>query len=232
MIQSAGFILFREDENKKILFLLLCSRTGIWGFPKGCLKKNENKIEAAVRELFEETGINHFYVVAGFSHSVSYHLPSGNLKNVFLQTAKTNNKKVILSREHTDYAWLNYSDAINLLVFNNSKRTLQSCYDYIRNNRSLIMIQEKTYSIVEKIPKGKTKTYKSISDSFSGKVHPRTVGSFLNKNYNPNIPCHRVVYSNGCIGGYNKGVVEKIKKLKQEKVLIKRNRDVLRIDLK
>jgi methylated-DNA-[protein]-cysteine S-methyltransferase len=49
----------------------------------------------------------------------------------------------------------------------------------------------------------------------------RSVGNILNKNYNPNIPCHRVIKSNGLIGGYNRGEKNKVKILKSEGVEIK-----------
>jgi len=55
----------------------------------------------------------------------------------------------------------------------------------------------------------------------------RAVGSILNKNRNPDIPCHKVIRSDGKIGGYNKGTREKEALLKREGVLIKNRRVVL-----
>lgn len=55
----------------------------------------------------------------------------------------------------------------------------------------------------------------------------RAVGNVLNKNKNPDIPCHRVVRSDGKIGGYNKGACQKEALLKREGVLIKNRRAVL-----
>ncbi|MCS7245968.1 MAG: NUDIX domain-containing protein [candidate division WOR-3 bacterium] len=52
---STGFILF-YIENSRIYYLLL-KHTSYWGFPKGKIEKNENELEGAIRELYEETGI-------------------------------------------------------------------------------------------------------------------------------------------------------------------------------
>jgi O-6-methylguanine DNA methyltransferase len=59
-------------------------------------------------------------------------------------------------------------------------------------------------------------TYKQVA-LFVGKPKAfRAVGNALNKNYDPQIPCHRVIHSDGKIGGYNRGEDLKIMKLKEE----------------
>jgi O-6-methylguanine DNA methyltransferase len=47
----------------------------------------------------------------------------------------------------------------------------------------------------------------------------RAVGNILNKNYDPKIPCHRVIRVDGSTGGYNRGSAQKIKILKLEKAI-------------
>lgn len=75
---------------------------------------------------------------------------------------------------------------------------------------------EKVYKIVKEIPKGKTMTYKEVA-ILAGKPKAfRAVGNILNKNFNSEIPCHRVIRSDGKIGGYNRGGDNKIKILKDE----------------
>jgi O-6-methylguanine DNA methyltransferase len=79
------------------------------------------------------------------------------------------------------------------------------------------LFAEKIYSIVKKIPKGQTLTYKEVA-KLSGRPKAfRAVGNILNKNYNPEIPCHRVVRSDGKTGGYNKGAHKKAEILRAEK---------------
>ena len=70
-------------------------------------------------------------------------------------------------------------------------------------------------------------TYKQVAE-FAGKPRAyRAVGNILNKNNNPEVPCHRVIRSDGKIGGYNKGVKRKRDLLKSENV-IGRNRKAVR----
>ncbi len=75
---------------------------------------------------------------------------------------------------------------------------------------------QKVYMVVKKISHGETLTYKEVAKRAGRPLAYRAVGNILNKNYNPAIPCHRVVRSDGKAGGYNKGVKEKIKILKKE----------------
>lgn len=80
----------------------------------------------------------------------------------------------------------------------------------------MTFFQGKVYEVVKTIPKGKFLTYKMVA-KLAGKPRAwRAVGNILNKNKDKKIPCHRVIRSNGKIGGYNSGIKEKIKRLKKE----------------
>ena len=74
----------------------------------------------------------------------------------------------------------------------------------------------RVYGVVMKIPKGQVLTYKEVARRAGHPDASRAVGNILNKNCNPKIPCHRVVRSDGKIGGYNRGAKNKIKLLKAE----------------
>jgi methylated-DNA-[protein]-cysteine S-methyltransferase len=87
--------------------------------------------------------------------------------------------------------------------------------------------QEKVYKLCKKVPKGKVTTYKIIAKKLKTKAY-RAVGSALNKNRNKSVPCHRVVNSNGFVGGFSRGVKNKIKLLKKEGIEIKNKRINLR----
>jgi len=76
--------------------------------------------------------------------------------------------------------------------------------------------KDKVLSVVSSIPAGKKLSYKEVAIKAGYPRAFRAVGNILNKNYDPEIPCHRVVKSNGDIGGYNRGRMEKMKKLKEE----------------
>ncbi len=77
---------------------------------------------------------------------------------------------------------------------------------------------EKVFAVVAKIPKGKTLTYKEVAEKAGQPKAYRAVGNILNTNYNPKIPCHRVVRSDGKTGGWNRGAEQKVKILRKEGV--------------
>ncbi len=76
--------------------------------------------------------------------------------------------------------------------------------------------QEKVFAVVAKIPRGQVLTYQEVARRAGRPKAYRAVGNILNKNYNPKIPCHRVVRSDGKPGGYNRGTRKKLLTLKKE----------------
>ena len=64
---------------------------------------------------------------------------------------------------------------------------------------------EKVRNTVTKIPKGKTLTYKEVATKAGNPRAARVVGNIMKQNYDPQIPCHRVIRSDGGVGGYNRG---------------------------
>jgi len=76
---------------------------------------------------------------------------------------------------------------------------------------------ERVYKVVSKIPKGKVMTYKQVAAAAGNPKAARAVGNILNKNPNPvKVPCHRVIRSDGDIGGYAFGKKKKANLLKKE----------------
>lgn len=79
---------------------------------------------------------------------------------------------------------------------------------------------EKVLKVVSKIPKGKTLSYKEVAEKAGRPKAFRAVGSILKKNYLPEIPCHRVIKSNGKTGEYNRGKENKVIILRKEGAFI------------
>jgi len=75
---------------------------------------------------------------------------------------------------------------------------------------------EKVYEVVRKIPRGKVLTYAEVAKRAGNTKAARAVGNILNKNFDPKIPCHRVIRSDGRLGGYNRGAKKKKELLKKE----------------
>lgn len=78
--------------------------------------------------------------------------------------------------------------------------------------------KERVLEVVKNISKGKTMTYSEVAKKAGNPKAYRAVGNILNKNYNPLIPCHRVIRSDGNIGGYNRGSKKKEELLLKERI--------------
>src|SRR5687767_3844800 len=94
--------------------------------------------------------------------------------------------------------------------------------------------QEAVYAVVSRIPKGKTMTYAQVATAIGNPKAVRAVGNALNKNPyaeaipgsssrepspGPFVPCHRVIRSDGSIGGFASGPVAKRRLLRAEGVI-------------
>lgn len=71
-------------------------------------------------------------------------------------------------------------------------------------------------TIVKNIPKGKTMTYKQVAELAGSPGASRAVGNIMHDNYDPEIPCHRVIRSDGKLGCYNRGGEQMKRKILQE----------------
>ncbi len=72
---------------------------------------------------------------------------------------------------------------------------------------------QKVLDVVAAIPKGSTMTYKEVAMKAGSPQAFRAVGSIMSKNYNLNVPCHRVIKSDGGLGDYNRGGFSRKKEL-------------------
>ena len=83
-------------------------------------------------------------------------------------------------------------------------------------------LEEKVYKKLLEVPKGKVTTYGDLAKAIGLKNGQRVIGRIMNKNPYPVIvPCHRVIKSDGKIGGYAWGEKVKAKMLSNEGIKIK-----------
>ncbi len=88
------------------------------------------------------------------------------------------------------------------------------------NHKGMKTFSDKVKEVVRKIPKGNVLTYKEVAKRVGSPRAYRAVGTILSKNYDKKIPCHRVIRSDGGMGGYNRGGIKKKKSiLKVEKAI-------------
>ncbi len=80
--------------------------------------------------------------------------------------------------------------------------------------------RQKVLNTVKNIPSGKTMTYREVARLAKRPKAYRAVGNILAKNFDPAIPCHRVIKSDGSLGNYNRGIKNKMKLLLKEGAII------------
>ncbi len=76
-------------------------------------------------------------------------------------------------------------------------------------------------AVVRGIPHGATRTYREVALAAGYPCAARAVANVLARNYDPEVPCHRVIRSDGTIGGYNRGgSAAKAQRLQREGVIL------------
>lgn len=132
---------------------------------------------------------------------VSYYMNKDDMKHINhdvkkISSIKGTKEKLLLS---------------SLMVTMTDKKTKISTSKPIRNND--------VYDLLMKIPTGKVSTYGDLARALGNPSASRTIGRILGENPNPiKVPCHRVVMSNGQIGGYAYGTARKRQLLEKEGV--------------
>ncbi len=134
---SAGVVVYFKpiSGDKEIEYLILHYGSGHWDFPKGKLEAGETEIEAALRELKEETGLEAM-LNPDFEDSLSYFFktPQGQLvhKKVTFFVGETFTQTVTLSYEHIGYKWLVFKEAVKQLTFENARQVLIHADQFVK----------------------------------------------------------------------------------------------------
>jgi len=136
--RSSGAVIFSNNkELNKSEFLLLHYASGHWDFPKGNIEDGEDEVQAAHREIFEETGIQNVHFVEGFRKKIQYYYRRGDIliqKEVIFYLAITNTKEITLSNEHIGYAWKDYMEAMNQLTYKGAQDLLKEVKMFLETN--------------------------------------------------------------------------------------------------
>ncbi len=133
-IMAAGGVIHRENGDGKRKFLLVHRpRYDDWSLPKGKLNRREGFLEAALREVREETGIQGIRPVD--VGSVGYETDAGNRKVVRWWHMEMVGGKFRPNREVDDIAWLTLDKATDRLQYTNDKKVLMRA-DTLTNDPS------------------------------------------------------------------------------------------------
>lgn len=132
--ESCGAVVYHGDE-----FLLLHYESGHWGFPKGNRERGETKLETAIREIEEETGLTDLEF-ADFEEEIDYFYKKEGktvYKTVTYFLAQSKTKKIKISWEHQGFEWLPYEKAVEKLRYQNAKEVLTRAHSYLREPRKM-----------------------------------------------------------------------------------------------
>ena len=131
METSCGFVLVNYDS-----VLLLQYPQGHWSFPKGHVEEGETDHHiTATRELSEETGIVEVAINDSWMSRTEYTFQRKGRKipkQVYWYLAETSELNVTLSKEHTNYLWLDFDEAEAQLTFEQEKSILRSARKHMQ----------------------------------------------------------------------------------------------------
>ena len=134
--KSCGAIVYSENgEVKYLLVKHVKSAGGHWDFPKGHIEKDEELKETAKREVKEETGIE-IEIASGFMEEISYTPAKNVIKTVVFFLGKALNYDLRIQEEEISSAkWMSYSEAMNVLTFETSKKLLEKAEIFLNKEK-------------------------------------------------------------------------------------------------
>lgn len=130
---SCGAVVFRKFKDEYKFLLIRNKRSAHWGFPKGHIEKGETKEETAIREIFEETGLN-VKILPNFCQNSEYTIQGKIEKSVDIFLAETNETAYKIQEEEIEECgWFNCEDAMKTLNYENDKRILAEALQYLNS---------------------------------------------------------------------------------------------------
>lgn len=137
-------ILYKKEKDEILYGIGLRSTRNIWQFVAGGAEDKETPIEAAVRELREETGINikeEDLIVLDSKTTIPVVNVTGTYtwgKDVFVIpeyafAVDATSFQIKLSNEHTEFKWLEYNKAMDILTYDSNKSALWELNEKLKN---------------------------------------------------------------------------------------------------
>jgi bis(5'-nucleosidyl)-tetraphosphatase len=134
--RSAGVVLYRMSaEAPERREYLLLDYGKHWDFPKGHVEKGETDIAAALRELKEETGLEHTEVIEGFGREIRYFFRQRkqlvDKRVIFFILKDESGKEPVLSSEHVGWQFLPFDKAMRRLTFATARQVLRDVDEFL-----------------------------------------------------------------------------------------------------
>lgn len=137
-MQACGVVLYQGTPGSERFLLLRNRKHGTWGFPKGHVDKGEMPIEAALREVQEETGMKSLQLNESFRQTISYSVVEGTQtleKQVTYFLGRVKDKSLRLSEEHDRHVWADADEAERVLQHENLRGVLRAALQHLRESR-------------------------------------------------------------------------------------------------
>ena len=117
----------KEEGNFKVLLMKRTEeRGGFWNVVNGTLEINESVVQCRQRELNEEAGITSVKQWSEEVYRFSFPYKDYTIVVIVYLAEVSPDQKIILNEEHTEYKWSTFSEAINLMKFEDDKKALQA----------------------------------------------------------------------------------------------------------
>ncbi len=131
--KSCGVIIFTR-ENNEIEFVVIKSINGFYGFPKGHVEADETETQTALREVYEEVGLNP-NLIDGFRETVEYYIPSADVqKEVVYFLGEYKNQDIVFQKEELLSAELmTFCKANKCFTHQNNIDLLSKANNFINN---------------------------------------------------------------------------------------------------
>ncbi len=133
-IDSYGIIPLKQEKEHWKVLLILHREGNHWGFPKGRAEAGENSLEAATRELKEETGLDVTKVLTPDPLIEKYQFRRKQkhiLKTVHYFAACVSGEMHLQEKEIRDAKWIDLTEAASHLTFKEAQNICQQVIDYL-----------------------------------------------------------------------------------------------------
>ena len=130
--KSCGAVIFHK-KNHNIKILLLKHVFGDhWSFPKGHVEGDESELQTAIREIKEETGLDHISFYDGFRYSVNY-IPRPDINKEVIYFLAQSKSMVVIPQESeiAEIKWVDIHSAENVVTYQNDRQLIRSVKNYI-----------------------------------------------------------------------------------------------------
>lgn len=128
-----GAVVYTKDGNS-IKYVIIQSKEGVYGFPKGHMERAEAETETALREIAEETGLS-VNLINGFRIEDSYafnHNGETRMKHIVYFLAEYSNQvPTAQETELRSIHLMRFEDAISIFQFESSKRILAEAHSFL-----------------------------------------------------------------------------------------------------